>query len=51
MKIILITMITTFLIFYPILRMSSICSREEEQWELIRKNKKEESLNKNKESD
>jgi len=46
MIIILIAMIITFLIFYPILRMSSICSREEEKWELINKEK-----NKNKESD
>ena len=46
MIIIIITMILTLVIFYPILRMSSICSREEEQWELIKKDKKEEGLNK-----
>lgn len=46
MLIIIITMILTLIIFYPILRMSSICSREEETWELINKEK-----NENKESD
>ena len=46
MLIIIITMILTLIIFYPILRMSSICSREEEKWELINKEK-----NENKESD
>lgn len=46
MLIIIITMTLTLIIFYPILRMSSICSREEEKWELIKQEK-----NKNKESD
>lgn len=46
MLIIIITMTLTLIIFYPILRMSSICSREEEKWELINKEK-----NENKESD
>lgn len=46
MIIIIITTIITLIIFYPILRMSSICSREEEKWELINKEK-----NENKESD
>ena len=39
MLIIIITMILTLIIFYPILRMSSICSREEENWEMINKEK------------
>ena len=46
MIIILITMILTFLIFYPILRMSSICSREEEKRDYLKEENK-----KNKESD
>lgn len=50
MIIILITIILTLLIFYPILRMSSICSREEEQWELIKKDKNKEK-HKKKESE